>query len=210
VKRLSDSRAGELIRAFLAVEAEGEVRAQLLEQIAVLRPGLPGARFATPAGLHLTLRFLGDSRPDQLVAFEAVVQRAAAQCPEGEAEVTGLGTFPESGGPRVLFVALALPPAVIELQRACEAAAVAAGFTPEARPFRAHVTLARWRERAQRPTLPAVRLARFPLSRATLFRSELLPSGAVYTVLASFPFGTEATATAPLPPARRPRTPSGN
>ena len=66
---------------------------------------------------------------------------------------------------------------------------MAAGFDPDARPFRAHVTLGRFRERARRPHLPEVDLGAALLDRLVLFRSELKPSGAVYTPLASFVLG---------------------
>ena len=87
---------------------------------------------------------------------------AAAACPPAEAQVAGLGTFPERGSPRVLWLGLAVPAAILDLQRACERAARAAGFEREERPFRAHLTLGRWRDRAPRPELPPADLGTTP------------------------------------------------
>jgi 2'-5' RNA ligase len=77
---------------------------------------------------------------------------------------------------------------VIEFQRACEAAAVAAGFPAEPRAFRPHLTLGRWRDRARRPRLPEVDLGAFAIVEAVLYRSDLQPGGAVHTPLVHFPF----------------------
>jgi 2'-5' RNA ligase len=87
----------------------------------------------------------------------------------------------------VLWLGVELPAPVLALQAACEAAAVAEGFEPETRPFRSHLTLGRWRERAPRPALPDVDLGTLALRELVLFRSQLRPSGAVYTGIARFP-----------------------
>jgi 2'-5' RNA ligase len=66
---------------------------------------------------------------------------------------------------------------------------VGAGFPPETRPFRSHLTLGRWRERAPTPDLPAADLGPLSLETLVLYRSELRREGALYTPLASFPLG---------------------
>jgi 2'-5' RNA ligase len=79
-----------------------------------------------------------------------------------------------------------VPATVFDLQRACERAARAAGFEGEERPFRAHLTLGRWRDRAPRPDLPPTDLGATRLDSLILFQSDLRPDGAVYTPLARF------------------------
>jgi 2'-5' RNA ligase len=177
------------IRAFLALPVGERMRARIAETIAGLRGHVEGVRWVSEAGVHLTLRFLGWTRPEALERLGEPLRRAAAACPESEAAFAGLGTFPERGSPRVLWLGVSLQPELESLQAACEAAAVAAGFEPEPRPFRAHLTLGRWRERARRPALPSVDLGACRLESLVLFRSELKPSGAVYTPLASFALG---------------------
>ena len=60
------------------------------------------------------------------------------------------------------------------------------------RPFRPHLTLGRWRDRAPHPELPAVDLGTTRLETLVLFESDLRPGGAVYTPLARFALGREA------------------
>ena len=89
---------------------------------------------------------------------------------------------------------------MLTLQAACERAARAAGFEPETRAFRPHLTLGRWRDRAVRPTLPDVEPFTTRIERLTLFRSELRPGGAVHTPLHAFSLGTMGSGGAAILP----------
>ena len=185
------SAAGD-VRAFVALELDASLREAIGELQARLRPRLGGIRLVPPEGIHLTLRFLGDTSPAQVETLRPLLATAAAACPVAEARVAGLGTFPERGSPRVLWLGLDVPPTVFDLQRACERAARAAGFEREERPFRAHLTLGRWRDRSPRPDLPPADLGATPLDSLVLFGSDLRPDGAVYTPLAGFALGRAA------------------
>ena len=77
----------------------------------------------------------------------------------------------------------------LALQAACERAAIAAGFPAEERPFRGHLTLARFRTRVLRPALPPVDLGAIRLERLVMLRSDLRPGGAVYSSIDRFPLG---------------------
>ena len=178
-----------MIRAFLALEIEASMRERIARLIAELRPRAAGLRWVNPEGIHVTLRFLGPSAPETLQAMAPRLRELAAACPRGAVRVGGLGLFPERGGPRVLWLGLGLCAEMLRLQEGCEQAAVAAGYEPEGRAFRPHLTLGRWRDRAPRPELPAADLGETRVDRLVLFRSELRRSGAVYTPLEEFPLG---------------------
>jgi 2'-5' RNA ligase len=178
--------ADEAIRSFVALELEPELQGALRDLLARLRPRLGEARLVRPERIHLTLRFLGPSSPARLERLRPELAAAAAACPPCLARVRGVGTFPDRGSPRVLWLGIELPEPLVALQGACERAARSAGFEPEPRGFRPHLTLGRWRERAPRPELPEVDLGQTRLETLTLFRSELRPDGAVYSPLARF------------------------
>jgi 2'-5' RNA ligase len=175
-------------RTFVALELDDELRQALSALMASLRPRLPAARWVRPEGIHLTLRFLGDTPSERIERLRPALASAASACEPSEARVGGLGTFPGRGRPpRVLWVGLQLPPPVLALQQACERAAVAAGFPAEDRSYHGHLTLARFRERVSRPALPPVDLGATRLETLVLFRSELRPGGSVYTPISRFP-----------------------
>jgi 2'-5' RNA ligase len=178
------------VRAFVALELGAEIRRALEELIGSLRPRVSGARWVRPEGVHLTLRFFGDTPPARIAQLRAALGAAAAACEPLEARVGSLGTFPGTGKPpRVLWLGIQLPPPAFALQAACEQAAVAAGFPAEERPFRGHLTLARFRERVLRPALPPVDFGPVRLETLSLLRSELRPGGAVYSPIERFPLG---------------------
>ena len=177
------------VRAFLALEFDEPLRARLAEALERLKRDVAGVRWLTPETIHLTLRFLGPSPPPALESLSAGVERAARACAPGEARVEGVGFFPSHGPPHVIWAGLVLPPSVLKLQAACERAAAAAGFPPERRPFRPHVTLGRWRDRIRRPAAPPLDLGATRLGPVILFKSDLRPRGAVHTPLRTFPLG---------------------
>jgi 2'-5' RNA ligase len=178
----------ERLRAFVALELDARLR-QAIGELQARFAGLAGLRLVRPEGVHLTLRFLGWSSRAQLEAIAPGIASAAAACPPFEARVGGLGTFPERGAPRVLWLGVELPPSVLELQRACERAAQAAGFSAEDRPFAPHLTLGRFRERVRRPALEPVDLGVTRIDSLALFQSETRAGGAVYTPLLQLALG---------------------
>lgn len=174
------------MRAFVALPFPDAFEVGLRALMRDLGPSVPGLRFVGPEGVHLTLRFLGSATTEQLITMGPLLASAAERCGRGEARVSGLGIFPERGAPRVLWLGLELPARYVALQRDCEAAAVAAGFAPEARAFRPHLTLGRWRDRAGRPRLPETDLGEWALDELVLFRSDSRPGGSVYTKVARY------------------------
>jgi 2'-5' RNA ligase len=182
----------DVVRAFLALELDAELHERLARLVDGLRPRLPGCRFAPVENAHLTLRFLGPASPRALESIARALAPAAAECPAADVPLTGLGTFPPHGAPRILWLGLDLPPPMRALQAACEHAAREAGFEPETRAFRPHLTLGRWRDHVARPRLPEIEPATARVLRLVLFRSDLRPAGAVHTALHAFALGTAA------------------
>lgn len=177
------------LRAFLALDLDAPARERILAAMADLRRQLPQVRWVRPEGLHLTLRFLGWTDEVTLAAIGDAIAPAARACPPAAVPLGQLGMFPDRGAPRVLWIGLELTSQMLALQRACEEAAGAHGFEAEERAFRPHLTLGRWKDRAPRPELRPIELGAARLDRLTLFRSDLKPSGAVYTPIRVFPLG---------------------
>ncbi|HVR70431.1 MAG TPA: RNA 2',3'-cyclic phosphodiesterase [Vicinamibacteria bacterium] len=180
------------IRSFVALELDAGVRERLGGLIERLGRNRPGIRWVRPESLHVTVRFLGYADPTALVRLQGPLSEIAARCPPADAPLRGLGLFPPRGRPRVLWLGIEVPPRIAVLREECEAAAAAAGFPPEPRPFRPHLTLGRWSAPAPRPRLPPADLGRARLERLVLFRSEMRRAGSLYTPLAAFDLGAHA------------------
>jgi len=103
-----------------------------------------GVRWVRLDGLHLTLRFLGPTTPERLVAVEATVRATAARHGQFAVALRGAGAFPSPARPRVLWLGITDGAAALEAVAAdLEAGMVAAGWPAEGRPFRPHLSLAR-------------------------------------------------------------------
>ncbi|HEY6553834.1 MAG TPA: RNA 2',3'-cyclic phosphodiesterase [Vicinamibacteria bacterium] len=181
-------RTGE-VRAFVALDLHPDLRGRLADLEAVLAPAFQGLRWVRPEGVHLTLRFFGSASPDQVSRLSARMECAAAASSAFEETVAELGLFPDRRCPRVLWLGVSTRETLSRLQAACEDAAVSAGFPSEPRPFRAHLTLGRWRDRVPRPVLPPVDLGPTRFEALTLFKSELRPGGSVHSVLGRWRLG---------------------
>jgi 2'-5' RNA ligase len=173
-------------RIFTALEIPADVG----QELAMLRGGLPGARWIDRENYHLTLRFIGDV--DDEIAREVAWILGQVRRPGFELRFDGLISF---GGrrPRAVVATLASTPALIELQAEHERLLQRVGLEPEGRKYTPHVTLARLRDsssrqvadylatRALMPGLP------FKVSRFVLFSSRASVGGGPYVVEAAYP-----------------------
>ncbi len=181
---------GGAIRAFFAIELGAAARRAAADLARRLRecPGGDGVRWVRPEALHVTLRFLGDIDPARAAALAGRARRELAALRPFALRLGPAELFPTPRRPRV--VALRLEPAapLEELAGAVERAVVAEGFAPEARGFRAHLTLGRVQER-RFPSVAGAKLPaeEFAVEEAVLFRSELSPAGSRYTPLERIP-----------------------
>ena len=176
--------AGTARRLFFALWPNEDQRERLAE---VVHPAVraSGGRAVPAAQLHLTLAFLG-SVPAPRVAPLAGIARAAAQViPDGRIELS-LDHLAHWARPRVLCALPGRAPAALgALAERLLVALSAAGFTPDLKPFRPHVTVARKVVRPREAaTLPAVH---WRFEAFALIESRTLESGPVYSLLEAYP-----------------------
>ena len=110
--------------------------------------GVPGGgrdvRWVRLDGLHLTLRFLGPTLDPRIGPAQAAVRSAGSDAARFDVVLGTAGAFPEGGRPRTLWVDVIEGSAELAAMASrVDEALVAAGWPPETRPFKAHLTLAR-------------------------------------------------------------------
>lgn len=179
------------VRAFIAIEIPAEIRAQLGETSRELAKLPVEAGWVKPGNIHLTLKFLGEVPESSRSQIAKAMQEAATGIPPFRLDLGGLGAFPNTRRPRVLWAGLAgQAETAQQLQNRLEERLAAAGFPREEKSFKPHLTLARIKNIADPRRLAegliACRLppASFPVERIVLFESVLHPTGARYTELA--------------------------
>jgi 2'-5' RNA ligase len=181
------------VRLFLAVRLPPDVAAKasaVLPQMRSLRPVLPEL-------MHVTLAFLGavdDARLDDVIA---AAREAAATTKAFRISLDTVGRFPERGSPHVAWLGIGEGSAEIGALAAAVRAAFGSRAIPfDDKPFRAHVALARVRERADREEArvvsQAIRAATPPAiafiaDAVSVVESRLSPKGPLYTDRATVP-----------------------
>lgn len=188
-----------LLRAFLAAELPTNLQDSIQIATAALRAALGSdlVRWVPVHNIHLTLKFLGDVSPSSLDLIKHMLQTEAGQHHPFEATVRDFGCYPDPRRPRILWVGLQAPQSLISLQRDIEVAAARLGYASEDRPFSPHLTIGRVRQNAGSTELQKIRnlvehtdvgiLGSTRVEAVHLFKSDLLPSGSVYTKLFSAP-----------------------
>lgn len=192
----------DTVRVFVSVGLSGEAREALVDAVERMRREVPeGIQWARPDGLHLTLKFLGNIPSGDVKPLLECVRETARANPAFGLQLRGLGTFPDRRKPRVLWAGVSGDlDALSSLQQTVEEGINALGHSPERRPFRPHITLGRPRRRVADGELarigavvsglaPPVSVS-WQVESLDLMRSELRPSGAVYTALGSGSLGT--------------------
>jgi 2'-5' RNA ligase len=180
------------MRAFVAIDLAEEVRAALAREQSRLKAACGhnrDIRWTRSEGLHLTLKFLGEIETARVASVTAALQ-ALGRFDPFKVEVKGFGYFPDARRPRVLWVGLLAPAALGELAARVEAALEELGFARENRPFKPHLTLARFARPHAKPTVGGFSggsFGSFEVSEFFLFESQLRPGGAKYFKLARFP-----------------------
>jgi 2'-5' RNA ligase len=192
----------DLVRAFIAIDLPEHVRRELGRQIDRLREVMPrsSVRWVRPDGIHLTLRFLGDTDPGRVPELAGELEGVARIHPAFSITVGGLGCFPNLTRPRVLWVGVEEEVGVMKrLQAGVEAVCCRLGYKAEQRGFSPHLTLGRVRQGGEAKVGEAfARVVEADGSRAlgeaqveeiVLFQSELRPDGAIYRRLATARLG---------------------
>jgi RNA 2',3'-cyclic 3'-phosphodiesterase len=181
------------IRSFIALEISEPVKLKLLDVQGELKSmvreigGKVG--WSKPDGWHVTLHFLGDIDPQLVDQIGENLGEVASGIPKISMHATGLGVF---GGtrPRVIWVGIQADDCLGSLHGDLGLALTSLGIRIESRLFKPHLTLGRIKTWPKR-VCGAPLIDRFTdydfggwhVERIALFRSELHPSGARYSVL---------------------------
>jgi 2'-5' RNA ligase len=183
------------MRLFLAVELPTDVKETLHRGLGILKRDQPPARWVRAEGLHATLKFLGELPESALADLRTAIPQAFAPLAPVEIRLGGGGFFPHEHRPRVAWVGGSAP-GLETWAAALEAVGEQVGVAREQRPFSLHLTLARIERPWGAQAVEHFKIqtgkwlfAPFVATSVTLFKSDLLPSGAAYTAVGHFTAG---------------------
>lgn len=183
------------MRLFVAIEIEAAVAREiaavgdeLRHRAATLAPS-SRITWVPPDRLHLTVRFIGEVNEPRGEALAAALQPPMLAEPF-DLVVAGVGAFPGSGSPRVMWVGLGGElDSVHAVEQEVSTRLAQCGVPREDRAYRPHLTLARVHDAGglrAKQLIEGFQTCEFGRSRVdtiTLFQSRLSPKGPTYVPL---------------------------
>ena len=136
-------------RLFVAVPFPSDAEARIAAVVDEVRAaGVPGGgrdvRWVRLDSLHITLRFLGPTLEDSVEPAASATREAATAVAPFDISIGGAGAFPTAARPRALWLDVrAGEVELADLAAAVDRALHHRGWVFDAKPFRAHLTLAR-------------------------------------------------------------------
>ena len=188
-----------LLRTFIAVEIPLHVQKLIQQATDSLRKELGSSliRWVPTQNIHITLKFLGDVSPANVGHLTQILRNEADSCPAFDITISRLGSFPSLRRPRILYIGTQAPAELDALQRGIESACARLGYESEGRDFSPHLTIGRVKQAASvvdqqriRHALEGTKIDSLGTARVNfvhLYKSELKPTGSVYTQIFSAP-----------------------
>ena len=188
----SGSFMSKTIRTFIAIEIPGNITSKIRElQEGIKVYGLK-IRWVRSENIHLTLKFLGNVEAVKIGEIVEAISKTVEGFTPISLKVKDVGVFPGIKRPRILWVGLTGQlESLLRLQKTLDENLKVLGFPVEKRPFNGHLTMGRIKAKIDvkkfGDTLMEFRSFEsetFTAAHIILYKSELKPSGAVYTKLA--------------------------
>lgn len=192
------------MRIFVGIDLDLEIRSRISRCIDGVEGFAPNARWMRPESLHITLKFIGEQKPEDVDAIAERLRRVDAST--FQVRFRGYGFFPTAKAARVFWIGIQAGPQLATLAESIDAAVAELGIAREDRRYSPHLTLARaggrsasprWRKGDAPNTVFSVLEKRLgamaELDFGTmmtkefiLYRSELSAGGSKYTKLQSY------------------------
>ena len=182
----------ELIRTFIGVELDQEVRQALNQIQEQLCDQALDIKWVETGNLHLTLKFLGETSPKKVKAIRENFPTFFKKLSSFEILLSILGAFPNVLKPRIIWAGVSQhTQKIVEVFNRLEKGLNILGLPKDQREFHPHVTLGRVRSFKNLNKLTA-ELKRYQMPRAittrittvAFFQSQLTATGPIYKVLA--------------------------
>ena len=181
------------MRLFIGLTFPKKQRERIHRAARILREEELPVRWVDLENYHVTLKFLGEVRPDALPPIEAAMAKVAGGTRSFSTEFGGFGAFPTIRRPRMLWLGVGATAALRCLKQDLEWSMGDCGFEAETRAFHPHITLGRADDRGGAGAFRGLDQlvadmefsAELKVRTIDLMRSHLSKDGARYSVLSS-------------------------
>lgn len=184
------------MRCFIAIELPDPVKSCLTQLQGELKKCKADIRWVNPGNVHLTLKFLGNIKEEMFQTIINGIKKVCCSNNPFNLEIKGIGVFPNTKSPRVLWLDVENNSFIMSLQASIEKEMENVGFKQEERKFKAHLTIGRFRSSSGKEDIfKAVSTHEkdsfgiISVNSMSLMKSDLNPYGARHTKIAEIPLG---------------------
>ncbi|MFL3005191.1 MAG: RNA 2',3'-cyclic phosphodiesterase [Candidatus Neomarinimicrobiota bacterium] len=188
----------KLKRTFLCFPVPLEVKSKKNMLYSTLEGSPAQINWVKNDNLHLTLKFIGYTTESQIPKIISILSKITIKYKPFELVINSTGCFPKKERPRTLFLGVEGRLNVLsDLFQNIENEFEKIDIEKDRNVFFPHITLARIKyPQIHTPDIDLFLKSSYDpidlsLDRVQFFSSELLPSGAIYTLLKTFPLGEQ-------------------
>ena len=177
------------MRLFIAIEIPEDIKKLITEVQGKIKASGVNANWTRPEGVHFTLKFFGEVPESKVGTIMTGLTSACKGINTFQLEISNAGAFPNIRNPRVIWLGISGDTGPLaKIQVSIEEGMANLGFEREKRKFSPHLTLARikflrakdnWQKALE--NVKDIKFPAFIADHVSLMKSELNPSGAVYT-----------------------------
>ncbi|MBN2245646.1 MAG: RNA 2',3'-cyclic phosphodiesterase [Candidatus Aminicenantes bacterium] len=179
------------MRTFIAIDLDENIKKELAAFINEMCNLPASIRWTHSKGMHLTLKFLGEIKEDQIPAIMKLLENTTAFFKSFTLEFKGTGWFPPgSRFPRVIWAGCQENEIILSLQQTIEDDLEKLHFQRDKKTYHPHLTLGRVRsnKNIHKVVDELIRqsdknFGSMTVNKVTFFQSKLKPTGAEYLVL---------------------------
>lgn len=182
------------MRIFIGIKLNQPVHDQLEHFLKPFKKISTPIQWVKQENIHLTLKFIGEvSEPKVQQISDALAHLEKFEQPLN-IQLTGCGKFGRNDDLNIFWIGLAANPALLKLYSNIEEALAKLSIPRETRPFTPHLTVGRNKKMFNFKALlkhieelANVPIATFSTGHFQLFKSDLRPTGPIYTILKEIP-----------------------
>ncbi len=177
-------------RLFITLDIPGKI-IDKISSFAVKLYGNYPAKWEGKDKLHITLKFLGDTDVSLIPEIKNRLKRISQTQNKIETCFEKFGIFYRNNKPKIFWIGLEKNEKINQLQKQIDESISELGFEIEKRKFHPHLTLMRVRGKENFTALNKIKKTQiepihFKVNQISLIKSDLKPTGSVYTTLESF------------------------
>lgn len=180
------------IRTFISIDPCDLIRNRLIKLQEMLCVAHADIRWTKVENIHLTLAFLGNLLPDQILSLSGHLDTHLRQQSDFNLSFSGIGTFGHKSSPRIIWVGIDNSKALQAIHKQIVTAIHEAEIKYSPKPFSPHLTIGRVKSPKGITELfqlieenKQARAGKTEVKSIDVIKSILTPTGAEYSVLHS-------------------------